>query len=174
MDKKKQITISNTCDCNIHLSLRNIIAFGITPVIQTITTIIAASVANTDLFGNYAVDFLFILGNVFALAQHSSLYTAYTMILQNLSEESIELKEKDTQGVTFWESLIQLLQPVMHEKPYMYESFSIGCLHQVSRETYGVTIKQLSKENAKYYKGKKKIPMSNISYEYDDTSIQME
>lgn len=96
------------------------------------------------------------------------------MILQNLSEESIELKEKDTQGVTFWESLIQLLQPVMHEKPYMYESFSIGCLHQVSRETYGVTIKQLSKENAKYYKGKKKIPMSNISYEYDDTSIQVE
>lgn len=140
MDEKKRIEISNYCDCCIHISLRNTIDIGLKPVIQNITTIIAASMVNTDLFGNYAIDFLFILEEIFTLAHDSPLSIAYTMVLQEAIDVSIELKEKDTPGVVLQETLCQLLQPAMHKQPYMYDSFIIGNLHQVSSETYGIRI----------------------------------
>jgi hypothetical protein len=58
---------------SIEICLCNIIDIGLNPVIQKITTIIAASLANTGLFGNYAVDSLFVLGNVFALPHESAI-----------------------------------------------------------------------------------------------------
>lgn len=69
--------------------LRDIIDNGLKPAIQDIMTIIIASV--TDIFGNYAVDFLFIMGNIFNLPQDSPIYTAHTIMLQEAFESSIQL-----------------------------------------------------------------------------------
>lgn len=95
------------------------------------------------MFGNYAIDFLFILGDIFNLAHHSSLYTVYTKILQKVISASIELKEKDTQGLILREDLYQLLQPAIHQKSCFYDSFTLGDLHHVSRYTYGIYFKKL-------------------------------
>lgn len=93
MDAKTRINLGNTCECSIHVSLCNIIDTGLKLAIQNITTTIAASIANTDLFGKYEVDFLFILGNIFTIAPSSPLYTTYIMILQEAFEGSIAMKE---------------------------------------------------------------------------------
>lgn len=123
MDGKKSIRISDLCDCSILISLRNIIDIGLRPIIQNITTDITASLTNTNLFEKYEVHFVFIIGNIFALSYNSPIYIAYTMIIQDEIDLSIELKEKDKQGFIFQEGFCQLLQPNMHEKPYMYDSF---------------------------------------------------
>jgi hypothetical protein len=136
MDDKKSIRISNVCDCTIHISLRNIIEIGLKPVIRNITTDIAASLRNNELFGNYIVKSLFIIGNMFTLSYKSPIYTAYAMILQKEIDLSIELKERDTQGFVLRQDLCRLLQPNLGKKPYMCDSFVIGNLNQVSKETY--------------------------------------
>lgn len=140
MNIKEKIKISNTCNCSIQLSLRDIIDIGIKPDTQNITTIIAASLVNTNLFGNYAVDFVFILENPYTMAQDSPIHAAYKRILQEAIDGSIALKERDTQGIVLRENLCQLLQPVTRERSLMYDSFSFGNLQQVSRETYGIRI----------------------------------
>lgn len=101
------------------------------PVIQNITTTITASLSNTALFGSYAVDFLF------NISHDSPIYTAYTMILKEKIDVSVELKEKDTKAFILRE-ICQILKPAIQKQPYMYDSFVIGNLHQISRETYTI------------------------------------
>lgn len=133
------------------MSLRDIIYIGIKAVIGTITTIIAASLVNTTLFGNYDVDFMFVMGNMFNLTHGSPLYTAYIMILQEETKDNIGLKEKETQCFILEECLYQLLQPVIQEQPYMYNSFSTGILHQVASATYAIRVTFfLSGRNGKF------------------------
>lgn len=128
------------CDCNIDLSLRNIIDMGLKPAIQNITTIVAAVVANSDLFGNYEIDFVFILGSTFTLRHNSPLQVVYAQILQEELAASIELNGKDTPGYILRETLCELLQPKVHGKPYMYDSFCFGNINQISSEIYAVYI----------------------------------
>lgn len=134
MESIKKIAISDTCDCSIYVSLRDIVDNGLNPAIQAITTIIAASL--NSIFEKYTVDFIFFIGNIFSLLQGSPIYTAYTNMLQEAFDSSIELKENDTKVFMIKESLCQLLQPATHERPYMYDGLTIGSLYQVSKETY--------------------------------------
>lgn len=153
------------CDCSFYLSLRSIIDAGLKPTILNITSIIATYVERDD------VDFLFIIGNIFTLACSSPLYTLYKMILQDSLNVSIELKEEDTQGFIFQEDICQLLQPVVDERPYMYDSFSIGNLHQVSRETYGIYVIALYK-NSHHYPGDDSKPFSScVSNKSDSINV---
>ncbi|KAG2201453.1 hypothetical protein INT47_001502 [Mucor saturninus] len=138
MDSKHEFKVSDECSCKITLLLRDIIENGIKPVIQDITTTIAASMANTELFGHYEVGSLFILGNPFSLSKCSPLYAAYTMIVQKEISIAMELKEKDINGFVLQESFCQLLEPVTLTRPYMYDRFIRGVLTVVSNETYGI------------------------------------
>ncbi|KAI7881208.1 uncharacterized protein EV154DRAFT_523540 [Mucor mucedo] len=140
-DEIKQLQISKTCDCTIHITLRNIIDIGLKPVIQNITTVIAASIVNTDLFGDYIVDHLFILGDIFTVSNGAPLYNVHRLNLQKSIAASIRSKEQDTQGYVLKETLHQLLQPTIGKQPYMYDSFVKGDLYQVASETYGLCIK---------------------------------
>jgi hypothetical protein len=142
MDDEKELEISNKCDCHIHL--RNIVDIGLKAVVQNITSIIAASLDNREFFLGYEVDFLFVLGNIHILKYNSVLYTIYTNILQEAINVSIEVKGGDTQGIVLQESIYQLLQPVIKEQSYMYDSFSTGNLHRVSSNTYGIYVKKLT------------------------------
>lgn len=103
-----------------------------------------------DYFGNYAVDSLFILGNIFILSDGSPIDKTCHLILQRALDDSIELKEKDIKGFIFRESLYQLLQPVQDEKPHTYDTVSIGNLNQVARETYGIYVKNVYKGDIIY------------------------
>lgn len=140
MDEQKCTSISNTCQCSIQMSLRNTIDTGIKPALQMITDTIAASIVNTDLFGNYDVDYLFVLEEIFGLPYDSLLGITFIKLIQESIDSSIELKEKDTQGYFLKESIDQLLKPMKEAKPYMYDSFIKGDLHQVSSETYALAI----------------------------------
>lgn len=66
------------------------------------------------------------------MTHDSPLYTAYTMLLQEAIDVSIKLKRKDTQGFILQQDLCQLLQP------FIYDNFSIGNQHQITKETYGI------------------------------------
>lgn len=133
--------ISKTCNCTIHITLRDIIDIGLKPVIKNITTSIAASIVNTDIFGNYTIDHLFILGDIFAVSNVSPLYNVYRLNLEKSIAVSIRSKEQDTQGFVLKETLHQILQPTLGKQPYMYDSFLKGDLYQVASETYGLSIK---------------------------------
>ncbi|KAG2193498.1 hypothetical protein INT47_005023 [Mucor saturninus] len=142
MDAKKEMDISNTCSCSMSLSLRNIIDVGLRPIIQKITTITAAALTNTELFRFYEVSYLFILGNPFSLSPNSIIYKMYSVLIQEAIDNSIESKEKDTQGFVLLESFDQLLIPVTHNKPYMFHNFISGKLAQVAGETYGIRLNE--------------------------------
>ncbi|KAI7866797.1 uncharacterized protein EV154DRAFT_153714 [Mucor mucedo] len=140
MDHKKSVNISSTCDCCIQMSLRDTIDIGIKPTIQNLTDTIAASIVNTDLFGNYVIDHVFVFEELFGLPYDTPLGTAYIKVIQESLDNSMELKEKDTQGYFLKESVYQLLKPIKGTKPYMYDSFIMGDLQQVSSETYALYI----------------------------------
>lgn len=108
MNSRINVRISNTYNCNIHLSLHNIIDIGMKPDIRNITTIIAALLVNMDLFGNCTADFLFVLGNPYFLTYNSLFYAAYTMILQEATDVSFDSKERAAQGIVLWERFYQL------------------------------------------------------------------
>lgn len=140
MDKIQQIKLSHTCDCTFDLSLRTTIEVGLKPVVEGITDTIAASLTNDDLFGNYVVDYLFILTELFPFVYDCPNYTAFTRILKEAMDSSIQSKEKDTPAYVLEESLCQLMQPAIDQQPYMYDSFITGNLQQVSSETYALVI----------------------------------
>jgi hypothetical protein len=94
MDSIQKIAISNACDCNINVCLHNTDNNGVKSVMQDIATIIAASVANGNVFRNHKVDSVFVIGNIFILPQDSSIYMAYINILQEIFEISVKMKEK--------------------------------------------------------------------------------
>lgn len=142
MNYEYNFKINNECPCKIDLVLRDIIEMGIKPVIQNMAKIISASMTNTTLFGNYYVNFLFLLGNPFRLSTSSPVYLIYTRIVQEAICINIEIKGKDIQAFSFQESFYQLLRPLTREKPYMYDRFAKGVLSQTSLETYGVRFKE--------------------------------
>lgn len=117
---------------------------------QTITTMITATIENIELFKDYSVDYNFVLGNLFNISLDSQLYTVYVKLFQEALDKSIECKEKDLQGFVLSQSIHQLLQPIMHTKPYMYDSFKFGILQQVSKETYGIYVNEFYKNDKRY------------------------
>lgn len=140
MNSKRKLYIGNTCLCGINISLRNIIEIGVKPTIEAITTDIAASLYNTQLFGNYLVNYLFVTGNIFDLPNNSAIGKTYTLLLIDAINKSIESKGKDTVGIALEESFFQSLRTEC-EAPFMCDSFYAGNLKQVSRHTYGIQIK---------------------------------
>lgn len=172
MENEKEIHISSTCDCSFHISLRDIIDIGLKPSIQNATTIIAASLLNTALFGNYTVDFLFMIGNVFTIARDLLLYETYKIISQEAISASIKMKEKDARGFILQENPCELLQQAIESQSYMYNSFDIGLLHQVSREAYGIYVKEFYKNGESYSGAESSMPfLSCINYNGDGTII---
>lgn len=138
MNGKTELNINNQCACTISLFHRNMVEIGLHPVLQNLATTIAASLTNTALFGNYDVEFLFVLGNPLGMFYNSFLHTTYNMLLQNAIQIAIETKEEETQGIVIRESFSQLLKPVTCNKPYMYDRFITGTMNQVSQNTYGI------------------------------------
>lgn len=136
MDGIEIISINDTCECSINVTLRSIIDNGLNPILKNITTIIAGSVVNKNLFGYYTVDHLFVLGNIFNLKQESLIFTKYINILQHKLVDSFELKEKFCKIFILKETLYQILQPIIEKKQYIYESFIDGIPDQVFTNTY--------------------------------------
>lgn len=169
MDKGISIRISKACECVVNLSLRDIIDIGLKPVIQDITTVIAAAIANTDLLGNYEISHVFILGSTFIPSIKSPLQIVHTQIFQDELSSSIELNGKDTPGYVIKETLRELLQPVEKNKPFMYDSFCFGNINQTSSETYAVYIDDFYENPSS---GKVSRPfLSCMKYNTDGASI---
>ncbi|KAI7866798.1 uncharacterized protein EV154DRAFT_532463 [Mucor mucedo] len=141
MDEQKCVKISRTCECHIQMSLRDTIDIGIKPAIQKLTDTVAASLVSTKLFGNYEIDHAFIFEELFGLPYDTPLGMAYIKVVQESLDNSIELKEKDTQGYFLKESVYQILKPIKGTKPYMYDTFIKGDLQQVSSKTYALYVK---------------------------------
>ncbi|KAI7894239.1 uncharacterized protein EV154DRAFT_498989 [Mucor mucedo] len=107
-------------------------------------TIIAASLTNKNLFGNYVANHIFVTGDPFNLSYGSKIHTTYSMLLQKAIDDAVCFKEKDTMTFVLGESLWQLLELVTHTKPFMYGNFINGTLCQVSSESYALRVKELN------------------------------
>ncbi|KAG2200090.1 hypothetical protein INT47_007735 [Mucor saturninus] len=122
MDSKKELRINDKCTCSINIFLRDIIEVGMNSVINCTSTSTVASLTNKELFGNYEVDYLFMLGDPFHLSHGSLIHNAYSMITQQVVGENIHLKERNVLPFILRESILKLLEVVTQIKPYMYES----------------------------------------------------
>ncbi|KAI7891397.1 uncharacterized protein EV154DRAFT_223588 [Mucor mucedo] len=151
MGSSIKFQISDGCDCGVVIFFRNLIEADLKPALKDISTIIAASLTNKKLFGDYEVDYIFTLGNPFNLPQESLSCTTYTMLLQEVIDASLQSKEKDTQAFVLGETILQLLEPITCIKPYIYERFVTGTLCQVSSETYAVRLRHNTFEDKKPY-----------------------
>lgn len=93
------------------------------------------------------------------------------MLLQRSFDANIEWRLEIIQGFVLQEDLYQLLQPAINKRPYMYDSFIIGNLHQVSRYTYGLYIKSIFK-NGQYLTGNSsEVYLSFKNYDGDETIV---
>ncbi|KAG2208760.1 hypothetical protein INT47_007859 [Mucor saturninus] len=142
----KLSTTNNKCACSINISFRNIIEVGLKSVLKNVATIIGSSLTNKEIFANYETNYIFMLGDPFQLSYGSSIHTVYTQMLQKEINNSIYLKEKDTQAFALIESVYMLLDPLTQIKPYLYEKFSKGTLCQVSSETYALRLPAILKK----------------------------
>lgn len=143
MNSTIKLNIDDKCDCNIDIFLCNVIEVGLKSVMEEIAAVIAASLSNKEIFGNYETDYLFMSGDPFNLSYGSLIYNAYTMVAQQAIDDSIKLNQRDTQGFILRESFFQLLKPNTHNKPYMYDRFITGTLCQVSSKTHAVRFSSL-------------------------------
>ncbi|KAI7884750.1 uncharacterized protein EV154DRAFT_522106 [Mucor mucedo] len=142
-DTYETLNIGYKCCCSIDICLRDIIEFGLKPVIEGIATVVTASLSNTKLFGNFTVNFLFVMGNVFNLRHDSAIYKTYALLLHDAINQGIESKGRDTTGIVLEESFFRTSQTKSWENPFMSDSFYEGNVKQVSKYTYGIQIKQL-------------------------------
>lgn len=138
MNSKVELKFNDKCACTTTISLRNIMEIGMKSVIENIATITTTSLTNKELFGNYKVDYLFVLGDPFNLSHGSQIYNAYSLITQQVIGDDIHLKERNILPFVLRESIFTLLESVKSQKPYMYERFVTGTLCQVSNQTYAV------------------------------------
>lgn len=87
------------------------------------------------------------------------------MILQEEMIINLELKEKYTQVFTLQKNICQLVQPDKNKPSYMYDSFAIGNLHQVSSETYVIYV------DSRPYNEIKKYHLSGGSKKWEDVNV---
>lgn len=130
--------MNSNCSCNINLSMHDIIEIAFKPVIENITSIISSTLVNGRLFGKFHVKNLFILGDIFNICHESPLHQKMTRILQETADMSIEKKELGTYNFVMLKSIDCLFRPKIGDRHFLHESFHKGCLHQVSRENYGL------------------------------------
>lgn len=138
MNSQIQLNINSKCACNISIFLRDIIEVALMSVIENMAAIIAASLTNKGLFGNYVANHIFVFGDPFNLSYGSMMHIIYNTLLQKAIDDAVRFKEKDTMTFVLGESLCQLLKLVTDTKPYMLEDFVTGKLCQVSSETYAL------------------------------------
>lgn len=151
MDDKTKIMLGEECGCSIYVTARNIIEMGVKSVLQKMTTKIAASLTNINLFGKYEVNFVFIMGDIFNLERNPIMHTIYRRLLQEAYNESIAMKGKDASGFIIQKDIFQLLQPIKTKKPFMYDSFTIGSLYLTARETYGMYVSGFTEKDRLSY-----------------------
>lgn len=119
----KIIYFNTTCGCRVSLSFLDIMNICFKPVLQSIASIISASLTNTTLNDNAQLH----------------------VILADLLKEGIDyFNEKwdtDTCGLVIITELSnQLLRPLINQKPFAYNFFQFGTLNRVSSGNYGFTI----------------------------------
>lgn len=143
MNDIKMINLTCKCTCRIHLSIRDIIKIAFKPVLRDIITILSASFVNTSLFGTYKdIPHLFIM---IYFNHNLQFQNVLTNVLSKELDNSLEEKKLETKYFILPDFPDQLFQPKYTQKPFSYESFQVGALHQVSRETYGFTVTQFKR-----------------------------
>ncbi|KAG2195968.1 hypothetical protein INT47_007104 [Mucor saturninus] len=152
MTSEMSLNNNDKCACNISTLLRIIIEVNLKSVIDDMATIISATVTNKEIFGNYQVDKFFVLGDPFNLSFESSVFTAYTLIMQKAINEGFYLRGVDTQAFVLKESVRKLLKYTERSKPYMYERFVVGTLCQVASETYGLQFSSSQIQRYPYFR----------------------
>lgn len=108
------------------------------PVIARIASTVSSVLANENQFGQYYIRNQFILGDIYNFLHDSLLHQKISQILQEAADASIQNKELGTFSHVMLKSTDCLFQPRIGDRHFLHESFRKGCLHQVSRENYGL------------------------------------
>lgn len=139
MNKKLIIQLGSNCNCSVHLSFYDIIDFAFRPTLENMINILSASLINTNLFGNFME-----IQHIFCLIHFNNNPRFQKVLVDLLAKESkdyIEIKN----FFIIPDFPNQLSLPIVQRKPFLHECFTIGNLHQVSRETYGFSVTQFKR-----------------------------
>lgn len=143
MDKEISVSISNTCNCYSHLTLRMIIDFGMKPVIRNITDRLKGFLI-TCLSHNDMANIL-ITGNAFKFTCNTPLFTVYIALVRRAFYGDrwsiVSVLNQDPQ---------QLGQPIIDQKLDMCRIFATGVMGQVFKYTYALRIMSVVKDNQLY------------------------
>lgn len=141
-DIKAEVHISNSCMCSFRISARDIIEVAFKPLLRNIANTVSSSLVNKKMFGNYTnISYLFAL--VYFNYNPNSMLK---IILKEELESSIERKEVGTQSFVMLDFPYHFLQ--VDQQPYLYTSFFMGRLQQVSNETYGFYVDTIFNQDA--------------------------
>lgn len=138
VDEKETIKLSKECKCRIELSIRDVLYVAFRPAINDIINTISSTLVNGVSFGKYYVEHQFILGNLFQLSYDSPLHKKMTSMIQEELDDAVEYRELGLCCFALLKSIDQLLRPKIGNRHSLHEVFHNGCLHQVSRENYGL------------------------------------
>ncbi|KAI7893001.1 uncharacterized protein EV154DRAFT_502968 [Mucor mucedo] len=129
MDKEISVSISNTCNCYFHLTLRMIIDFGMKPVIRNITDRLKGFLITS--LSHYDMANILITGNAFKLTCNTPLFTVYIALLRKAFDcnkwRIVSILKED---------LKQFMLPIIDQKPYLCNIFT----EQVFKYTYALYI----------------------------------
>lgn len=174
MQQTVRIEFDGNCNFSMDIPYRHIIDIAIEPVMRDIATIIAASVARSDFFESYVVDYLFVLGTILNISRGSELDKMCRLIMQKVLDDSITAKAKDYKGFVIQEPFSQMLHSdqkilvqqnsvdsdetpdsnqtsiIQKKLPHIFEVVNVGHLEQVARETYAIYVKNVYKDDIIY------------------------
>lgn len=145
-DKKNMIQLNDDCGCRVCLTVTDIIEIAFKPILQTIASLMSASLINTNYFGSYkGIQYLFGL-------IYFNYNPQFQIILANILKSELDNFNEGQEIEAFCEVIPKLpKQILMHtigQKPFMYKYFQVSHLHQISSANYGFIIAQYVGSNA--------------------------
>lgn len=124
------------CACSIRLSVSDVISATLEPTIASITTLITATLVNTDYFGAYTINHVFmLLGGFIGCNSGSSISTITTSKFQEALKVCNHKKKIEPNCFYSMKTVESIIRPEKGKTCFAFDSFTRGMLQQVSSET---------------------------------------
>ncbi|KAG2231931.1 hypothetical protein INT48_001445 [Thamnidium elegans] len=132
------IQLSSFCGCKVGLSSNDIIIISFKPVLQDIISIVSTSLILKELFLYYSeIKYLF---NLICFNYNPRLQDILERIIKEETDNFNRDNHIETLCFVLPELPSQLFQPNLKRRPFLYQGFRIGTLHQVSSSSFGFSV----------------------------------
>lgn len=158
----ESISISKNCSCSLKISQRMLLEIGLKSAIKNIATIIVSSLASDNLFGNYNVSALMIIGDLNIFASNSYYKYHSNANFQDFVLKCLQVHQKSP-AIFFGEEDLMASKFIGDWVSDKRQIFGKGSYTQLSSASYG--IKFFAKDIVKH-------GSFNGMYEYDENSYK--